>query len=190
MAATPIPATTSRPGCRSPVPVTVATVSTAATAPSSAPSGTGTVPGNARATRAAPALAPQFTPMTSGLPSGLRVTDWNRAPAMPSAAPTPMATVTRGPLNRWRTNMWTGEALPVSTSATSVRGIPSFPRERVATTVRRRAAASSSAHSRERRWTGSATAEPTRRFRADGRVMTAPACGGQRGRGRGRRRTR
>lgn len=35
--------------------------------------------------------------MTSGLPSGLRVTDWKRAPERPRAAPAPMPVTRRGP---------------------------------------------------------------------------------------------
>ncbi len=44
----------------------------------------------------APSAAPALKPMMSGDPSGLRTSAWKIAPDMPNAAPTPMATSTRG----------------------------------------------------------------------------------------------
>lgn len=177
MAATPIPATTSRPGLRKPLPVDTYTSAMASAAPASAPVHTGTVPGSSSATMAAPAPAPAPRPITSGLPSGLRVTDWNSAPESPKAAPVPMPTTRRGPRRRSSTKASLPRAPPVRASGRSARETPSRPRVSVAVAAARSRTTVTSATTTEIRRTGSATAPPRVRKPRGAALRVPPAPG-------------
>jgi hypothetical protein len=55
----------------------------------------------------------------SGLPSGLRVSDWNTAPAMPIAKPTSTAVSARGSRRSTTMNSAPGVPFPVRVRTTS-----------------------------------------------------------------------
>lgn len=101
--------------------------------------------------------------MTSGLPSGLRVTDWKSAPETPSAAPTPMATVRRGPRSRLKTNRSLPSASPTSAAGRSARSMPRRPQASVVTAAARRRTKSPAPANTEARRMGIATVRPTTR---------------------------
>ena len=78
-------------------------------------------------TATAPSAAPELKPMMSGDPSGLRTSAWKIAPDMPNAAPTPMATSTRGRRSVPTMNSESAVGLPKSVATTSDIGIGKSP---------------------------------------------------------------
>ena len=57
-------------------------------------------------------------PMMSGLPSGLRVTLWKTAPAIPNAPPTSSPVSTRGSRSVSTMNVLAGSPRPISVATT------------------------------------------------------------------------
>ncbi len=130
--------------------------SAAASSPkASAPTGSSAIePGKRMMIRIAPKPAPPVTPITSGEASGLASAPCRIAPAIPSAAPTTIASTVRG-RRSVSTICWLGPPppLPRRMSITSAKGTLTAPSASEATTAIA-SAASSAAKTRVRRAKG------------------------------------